>query len=148
MQRATLIPHCGWDFNCTPVRKFWVNVPLASLTPPLQQMHCDPKRISMFLQDVHVRGAGRLAMVASVRMGVHAKLGHWAGRGHLPALRGTKAPRNHCACACLTPWDQLSQRSCSGTPMLFWWRRREMNLFKVLWTFKCPWIKKRILNDF
>lgn len=35
MQRATLILHCGWDFNCTQVRKFWVNVPLAALIQPL-----------------------------------------------------------------------------------------------------------------
>lgn len=54
MQRATLILYYGWDFNCTQVRKFWVNVPLAS---PIQPLGTDvlwyEEDFNMFSHAVH-----------------------------------------------------------------------------------------------
>lgn len=56
MQRATLILYYGWDFNYTQVRKFWVNVPLASPISLLEQMYCDVKGISICFHMLYIQG--------------------------------------------------------------------------------------------
>lgn len=143
MQRATLIPHCGWEFNCTQVRKFWVNVPLAS---PIQPLRTDVlwsgEDSNMFSHAVHIGMAlrypeGRRYKEAS-RGGSPAACGHfpWSlcfARCPSPPHPRTLTPGT-CPCSrayILLPYIRY-QKVCHGAP-----------IFKGLRTLKGSELKKK-----
>lgn len=144
MQRATLIPYCGWDFNCTRVRKFWVNVPLASLIQPLRtDVLWSKEAFNMFSHVVHVgmalrcEGGRHHTKKEMVPQGVsHTACGHLPWFLHFI----TWPPGNHSLPVCLIwlPSITYPQKVVMGLPF----RRVGSSVFKGLRNFF--FLKKQI----
>ena len=151
MQRATLIPYYGWDFNCTRVRKFWVNVPLASLIQPLRtDVLWSKEAFNMFSHAVPV---GMALWCEGGRHHTNKEMvPQGASRtacGHLPWFLHfiTWPPGNHSLPTCLIwlPSITYPQKVVMGLPFrrvgssifkglrnfIFFWKSKFMNVFQV-----------------
>ena len=134
MQRTTLILYCGWDFNCTRVRKLWVNVPLASLIQPLRtDVLWSKEAFNMFSHTVHVgmalqwEGGSHHTNKKMVPQGAsRTAWGHFPWFLHLI----TWAPDNHSLPVCLIwlPSIKYPQQVVMGLPF----RRVGSAVFKGL----------------
>lgn len=148
MQRATLILYYGWDFNCTQLRKFWINVPLAS---PIQPLRTDvlwyEEDFNMFSHAVHTgmplqpRGGrhGNNGESTSHRVCTEAhdclsRLFTWQG-GFGQPLTAAVAP--------LTPEGRIVQGGSPGGSH-FGRTLGEATTFKVFRTWNYSGIKKKV----
>lgn len=149
MQRTTLILYCGWDFNCTWVRKLWVNVPLASLIQPLRtDVLWSKEAFNMFSHAVRVgtalqcKGGRHHTNKEMVPQGASSTAcGHFPWFLHLI----TWPPDNHSLPVCLIwlPSIKYPQKVVMGSLLRGWglqylnglgisfWKSKFMNVVQV-----------------